>query len=82
MKVTTTIVLATVLTAAAAPALAGEWIYHGGPKSPDSLTWYGHEDGYAAGPAYVVGPAGGFYGPAYPYRCDRAGSDCSYPGGW
>jgi hypothetical protein len=45
----TTFALATVLVTVAAPALAGDWIYHGGPKSPDSLSWPA-QDNYAYGP--------------------------------
>ena len=41
MKIGTKIALAAIVVASfAAPALAGEWVYHGGPKSPDSLTSY------------------------------------------
>ena len=85
MRMTGTIVVAAVL-ATAAPALAGEWVYHGGPKSPDSLSWYapdyGGPYGYGAhqiGP-YVVGPAYGWEAPPYRYRCGPATSDC-YHGG-
>jgi hypothetical protein len=52
--------LATVLVTSAAPALADEWIYHGGPKSPDSLSWRA-PDRYTYGP----GPYG--YGPYAAY---------------
>lgn len=92
MKLTMSITLAAVLVTAAAPALAGEWVYHGGPKSPDSLTWvepdsYGYGYGYVpyaaygdeAGP-YVGGPyvAGPGYGWYGPraYRCGPATADC------
>ena len=87
MKLTTTIALGAVLATAAAPALASEWVYHGGPKSPDSLTWV-EPDGsyYGYGPApyatygdeagpYVAGPYGaGPYGPppGYDWYAPRA----------
>ncbi len=82
MKVTTTMALAAVLATAAAPALADEWIYHGGPKSPGSLTWYAEDDAYAYGPAYAY--YGYRYGPAptyggydpHRYRCGPATVDC------
>jgi len=71
---TGTLVLAAALATAAAPALAGEWVYHGGPKSPDSLTWYdpsapydsyGYNYGYRGygyGPSARVEYGGGPYG--------------------
>jgi hypothetical protein len=72
---TGTLVLAAALATAAAPALAGEWVYHGGPKSPDSLTWYdssapydqygyryGGYGGYGYGPPASVEYGGGPYG--------------------
>jgi hypothetical protein len=49
MKLVAKIAIATVAVAAvAAPAMAAEWAYHGGPKSPDSMSWYQPvaEDGY------------------------------------
>jgi hypothetical protein len=64
---TGTIVLAAALATAAAPALAGEWVYHGGPKSPDSLTWYD-----ASNYGYGYGYRGYAYGPYGPYG-DRGG---------
>ena len=88
MKLTRIIALSAVLVTVAAPALADEWIYHGGPKSPDSLTWvepdgYGYapyaaygDDGapYVSGP-YVAGPGYGWYAPRA-YRCGPATVDC------
>jgi hypothetical protein len=56
MRNATKIALAAALASAvAAPALAGEWVYHGGPKYPLSTTWY--EEGY-----FGYGPYGGNYG--------------------
>lgn len=91
-KVTTTIALAAVLATAAAPALADEWVYHGGPRSPDSLTWYAPDEGYAYGPSYAyygyrygpgpyaaydyAGPPYGWYGTRHGYRCGPATVDC------
>ena len=41
MKLVAKCAIAAVAVAAiAAPAMAGEWVYHGGPKSPDSTAWY------------------------------------------
>jgi hypothetical protein len=62
MKIAAAAVLASAL---AAPAMAANWEYHGGPKSPDSLTWptYGYSDHYVR--AYP-GPAYGYYGYARP----------------
>lgn len=87
MKMTGSIALAAVLATATVPASAGEWVYHGGPKSPDSLTWYGptapYDEYYAYrnGPygsaygydatPYAAGPAYGPYGP-HAYGCGRA----------
>ncbi|HLH89554.1 MAG TPA: hypothetical protein VKX28_13965 [Xanthobacteraceae bacterium] len=60
MKVRTKIVLAAIVASSfAAPVMAGEWVYHGGPKSPDSLTTYVPYDS-----AYYGGPYGG---PPYGY---------------
>lgn len=91
MKMTGSIALAAVLATAAVPALGGEWLYHGGPKSPDSLTWYGptapYDEyyGYRYGPygaaygydvgGHAAGPAGGWHGP-HAYRCGPATVDC------
>ena len=66
----TNLALAASLVTMAAPALADQWIYHGGPKSPDSLSWP-VQDGYAygAGP-YAYGPYvtyGGYGYAAGPY---------------
>lgn len=90
MKMTGSIVLAAVLATTAVPALAGDWVYHGGPKSPDSLSWYNpaapYDEyygygygpyaayGYAAAP-YAAAPAYGWYGP-HAYRCGPATVDC------
>ena len=41
MKLVAKIAIAAVAAASiAGPAMAGEWVYHGGPKSPDSTSWY------------------------------------------
>jgi len=65
---------AAIAAALAAPAMAADWAYHGGPKSPDSLTWptYGYGDHYVGSyPAPIYGyygePAGGWYRPSYRY---------------
>lgn len=88
----TTLALATALVTVAAPALAGDWIYHGGPKSPDSLSWPA-QDNYAYGPGryayppyaaydpyadgpYVAGPAYGRYDTRHWYGCGPATVDC------
>ena len=91
MKMTGSMALAAVLATATVPALAGEWVYHGGPKSPDSLTWYDptapydEYGGYRYGSSgaaygYGVGPdaAGAAYGWSGPhaYRCGPATVDC------
>ena len=59
MKLVAKIAIAAVaVTALAGPAMAGEWVYHAGPRSPDSMSWYqpvgddgygyyGDEDNYA-----------------------------------
>ena len=91
MRMTGTLVLAAVLATAtaAAPALAGEWVYHGGPRGPDSLTWYDQDYGYGGYGAYRYGPRAAYYGdeggpyaagPAWygprTYRCGPATVDC------
>ena len=89
MGMTGTIVLTAVLATATAtaPAPAGEWLYHGGPKSPDSLSWYASDYGgpygygthqigrYIAEP-YVAEPAYGWDAPPYRPRCGPATADC------
>jgi hypothetical protein len=61
MTMTSRIALAAVLASAlAAPALAGDWRYHGGPKAPDSAASYSN-DYYA----YDYGPLA--YGSTYDY---------------
>jgi len=74
MRMTGTLVLAAALATAAAPALAGEWVYHGGPKSADSLTWYdpsapydSYGYGYGYG-GYGYGPSARFEYGGGPYR--------------
>jgi hypothetical protein len=67
----TTLLAAALAMAAAAPALADEWTYHGGPKGPPSLTspdygnayaYYGGDYAYG-GPDYGYGYGGpGYYG--------------------
>ena len=56
-------VAALVASAFVAPAIAGEWVYHGGPKSPDSLSWYAPDSyyGYDVGSPYAAPE----YGPGY-----------------
>ena len=64
MTTTKKIALAAVLVSAvAAPAMATDWQYHGGPKSPDSLSgpWYGDDDYGPSAQAYPEG-AYGYYG--------------------
>ena len=70
MKICTKIALATVVAASfAAPVMAGEWVYHGGPKSPGSLSSYVPYD-YA----YYGGPyARPSYGYGYEYASPEAG---------
>ena len=82
-------VLAALLCAVLAPApgLAGEWLYHGGPRSPDSQNWYAPEFGgpygygthqigrYFAEP-YVAKPAYGWDAPPDRFRCGPATVDC------
>lgn len=65
MKIGTKIALAAIVAASfAPPVMAGEWIYHGGPKSPDSLTTYVPYDyGYDVGAPYAPSPYG--YGDEY-----------------
>ena len=88
----TTLALATALVTVAAPALADDWIYHGGPKSPDSLSWpsqngYAYAPGpYAYGPyaayapyadgPYVGGRAYRWYDTRHWYGCGSATVDC------
>lgn len=70
MKLVAKIMLAAVLaTSFAVPAMAGEWIYHGGPKSPDSLSWYEPDAfGYYGSGPYAPAYEGHSYGPsAYGY---------------
>ena len=71
MRLVTRIALAAALaTSFAAPVMAGQWVYHGGPKGPDSMQWYEPDD-YAYGvpaiavvpPGYPPGPPA--YGPGY-----------------
>jgi len=56
-------IAALAVAAVATPALADEWVYHGGPKSPDSLSWYQSEDypGYYGNYAYDA-DAGPYHG--------------------
>ena len=61
MKIGTKIALAAIVASSfAAPAMAGEWVYHGGPKSPDSLTTYVPYDSYY-GAQYGRPPYGNSY---------------------
>ena len=71
MRMTGAIVLAAVLTTAAVPALAGEWVYHGGPKGPDSLTWYDQDYGYGGYGPYGYGPRAAYYDEGGPYAAGR-----------
>jgi hypothetical protein len=77
MTMTTKMAFAAVLASAlAAPAMAADWQYHGGPKGPDSLSgpsWYDDDydvqvspDGYQGGPK---GPESG------PWNGDDYGPD-------
>ena len=85
MRMTGTLVLSAVLTTA--PALAGEWLYHGGPRSPDSLSWYAldyggpygygtHQIGPYFAEPYVAEPAYGWDAQPYRLRCGPATVDC------
>ena len=59
-------IAAIAVAAIATPAIAGEWVYHGGPKSPDSMSWYEPDTGYYGGYGYYgPGPSAGPYGPPY-----------------
>jgi hypothetical protein len=49
-------IAAATVAALAMPALAGQWVYHGGPKS---MTWY-EPDGYYGNYAYES--RGPYYG--------------------
>jgi hypothetical protein len=61
MKICTKIALAAIVAASfALPAMAGDWVYHGGPRSPDSLSSYVPGDFPYDGP-YRSTPYG--YGP-------------------
>ena len=61
MKICTKIALAAIVAASfAVPAMAGEWVYHGGPKAPGSLHSYVPGDFPYYGP-YRSAPYG--YGP-------------------
>jgi len=60
------VIAALALGAIATPAMAGEWVYHGGPKAPDSVAWYEPDSGYYGAygnyaPAHDAVP----YGPPY-----------------
>jgi hypothetical protein len=77
MKLTLKIALAAVLvSAAAAPALADDWQYRGGPKGPQSLSGPWYSDDYAHG--------GGYYGDSYygggPYAYYGASPYAAYGG--
>jgi hypothetical protein len=72
MTMTTKAALAALLASAlAAPAMAADWRYHGGPKSPDSLSGpsYGDQDygsyAYAGEGVYAGGPYAYAGGPYY-----------------
>jgi hypothetical protein len=71
MKIGTKIALAAIVASAfAAPVMAGEWVYHGGPKSPDSLTTYVPYDYAYYGDPYARPSYGyGYYG----YESPEAG---------
>ena len=80
-------VLAALLPAILTTALAGEWLYHGGPRSPDSLSWYApdyggpygygtHQIGRYVAEPYVAEPAYGWDAPPYRLRCGSATVDC------
>ena len=70
MKIRTKIALAAILASSfAAPVMAGEWVYHGGPRSPDSLTTYVPYDYYYGGQ---------YARPPYGYGYEEASRETGY----
>jgi hypothetical protein len=60
MNIRTKIALAAVVASSfAVPVTAGEWVYHGGPKGPDSLRTYEPYD-YAYDGGSYAGPRDGY----------------------
>jgi hypothetical protein len=75
MKFGTKIALAAIVASSfAAPVMAGEWVYHGGPRSPDSLTTY-VPDHYAYYGGYYGGP---YARPSYGYGYQYASPEFGY----